>query len=380
MPKKVLVSGIFDLLHSGHIAFLETAASYGDLYVAVGSDQTMYDLKGRPPVICEDERLYMVRALRCVKDAFISKGSGVLDFEAEMRALQPDLFIVNEDGNLPAKRKLCEELRVDYLVLHRKPPAGLAPRSSTDLRGVITMPFRIDLAGGWLDQPFVSKFHPGPMLTVSIHPTVDFNDRSGMASSTRRKAIDMWGPRLPVGDPERLAKMLFAYDNPPGTRYISGAQDTIGIVYPGLTYHYYDGEYWPKRIVSVHDEEVLRFIEESLYLIPLGPRGPEYDVLSQTNITVENARALADAAEGCWEAVLKRDIAAFGTCFRQSFESQIRMFPLSMNPMVSDMIGQYQDRALGWKLSGAGGGGYLTLVSDRPVEQAIRILIRRKSD
>lgn len=380
MTKKVFVSGIFDLMHSGHIAFLETAASYGDLYVSIGSDQTMYDLKGRPPVICEDERLYMVRALRCVKEAFISQGTGVLDFEAEFRALQPDLFIVNEDGNLPDKRKLCAALRVDYLVLHRKPPTGLSPRSSSDLRGMITMPFRVDLAGGWLDQPFVSKFHPGPMLTVSIHPTVDFNDRSGMASSTRRKAIDLWGPRLPVDDPERLAKMLFAFDNPPGTRYVSGAQDTIGIVYPGLAYHYYEGDYWPTRIEAVHEEAVLQFIEQSLYLIPLGPRGPEYDVLSQTNITRENARALADAAQGCWDAVLRRDIHAFGACFKDSFESQVRMFPLSMNEMVSGMIDQYRDRALGWKLSGAGGGGYLTMVSDRPIEQAIRIIIRRKSD
>jgi cytidyltransferase-like protein len=380
MQRKVFVSGIFDLLHSGHIAFLETASRYGDLYVSIGSDHTMFDLKGRPPLICEDERLYMVKALRCVKDAFISRGTGILDFEAELRGMQPDLFIVNEDGNLPAKRKLCAELRIDYLVLHRTPPAGLTPRSSSDMRGIVTMPFRVDLAGGWLDQPFVSQIHPGPMLTVSIHPTVDFNDRSGMASSTRRKAIELWGPRLPADEPERLAKMLFAYDNPPGTRYISGAQDTIGIVYPGLAYHYYDSAYWPKRIQVVQDEDVLKFIEDSLYLIPLGPRGAEYDVLSQTCITVENARALAEAAEGCWEAVLRKDRQAFGTCFKRSFESQVAMFPLMMNEMVAGMIEQYRNRALGWKLSGAGGGGYLTLVSDQPIEQAIRINIRRKSD
>ena len=188
------------------------------------------------------------------------------------------------------------------------------------------------------------------------------------------------GPRLPEDDPERLAKMLFAYDNPPGTRYVSGAQDTIGIVYPGLAYHYYDGEYWPKKIKSVHDEDVLKFIENSLYLIPLGPRGAEYDVLSKTNITTDNARALVDAAEGCWDAVLKKDVAAFGECFRKSFEGQVAMFPLMMNDMVADMIEQYRDRAIGWKLSGAGGGGYLKIVSDRPVEDSIQISIRRKSD
>jgi hypothetical protein len=151
-------------------------------------------------------------------------------------------------------------------------------------------------------------------------------------------------------------------------------------VFPGLAVHYYDSEYWPKRIESVHDEEILRFIEDSLYLIPLGPRGPEYDVLSQTNINRENARALAEAASGCYAAILQRDIAAFGRCFKDSFYGQVGMFPLMMNEMVSGMIAQYKDHALGWKLSGAGGGGYLTLVSDRPIENSIRINIRRKSD
>ena len=47
MTKKVFVSGCFDMLHSGHIAFFEEAASFGDLYVALGSDKTVYDLKGR---------------------------------------------------------------------------------------------------------------------------------------------------------------------------------------------------------------------------------------------------------------------------------------------------------------------------------------------
>ncbi len=40
MAKKVLVSGFFDLLHSGHIAFFREAANYGDVYVALGSDKT----------------------------------------------------------------------------------------------------------------------------------------------------------------------------------------------------------------------------------------------------------------------------------------------------------------------------------------------------
>lgn len=378
MPKKVFVSGFFDLLHSGHITFLEEAAQYGNLYVAIGSDQTYYDLKGRAPINNEQERLYMVQALGCVKGAMISRGSGILDFIEEFKDVRPDIFIVNEDGNLNTKQELCRKYGVDYLVLQRTPHQGLEARSSTGMRKVITMPFRIDIAGGWLDQPFVSKHYPGPVITISIEPTVEFNNRSGMASSTRARALDLWGPRLPQGDAEKLAKVLFCYDNPPGTNQVSGSQDAIGIVFPGLNIAYYEGDYWPTRIDSVNDELTLHFLEQSIYMIPIGPRGPEYDVLSETHIDADGAKALADAALDCWDAILRREAVAFGRAFRASFEAQIAMFPLMMNDIVAEMIDQYRDRALGWKLSGAGGGGYLILICDQPVEHAIRINIRRK--
>jgi cytidyltransferase-like protein len=378
MAKKVFVSGFFDLLHSGHIEFFRQAAQFGDLYVAVGSDQTICELKGRSPVNSEQERLFMVKAVSYVHDAFVSHGSGMLDFADELRRVMPDTFIVNEDGNVPEKKALCDELGIEYKILQRDPYPGLAVRSSTSLRGVTAMPYRIDMAGGWLDQPFVSKFYPGPVLTISLEPTIEFNERSGMATSTRRKALDLWGPRLPAGDPERLAKILFSYDNPPGTREISGSQDTIGIVYPGLNKANYNGEYWPSSIESVQDEKILRFIEQSLYLIPLGPRHQGYAVLSKTYIDREGARALADAAEGCWDALLAQDLPRFGHHFRASFEAQIAMFPYMMNNTLENMISEYCNQALGWKVSGAGGGGYLILVADHPIENAVRIYIRRR--
>lgn len=378
MPKKVFVSGCFDLLHSGHVAFFTEAAQYGDLYVAVGSDQTITELKGRAPVNSEQERLYMIQNLACVKQAVISRGSGMLDFSDELKTIRPDIFIVNEDGNIPEKRALCAELGIEYLVLKREPHEGLSPRSTTALRAVCCMPYRIDLCGGWLDQPWVSSLHPGPVLTISLEPTIEFNERSGMATSTRRKAIDLWGPRLPPGDPQKLARILFAYDNPPGTQEISGSQDTIGIVFPGLTRAFYDGRYWPAQIDSVQDESVLRFIEQALYLIPLGPRGPDFHVLQDTRITPPGARALAEAAEACWQALLARDIRAFGEQFRRGFEAQVAMFPHMMSDTLAQMIEAYRDQALGWKVSGAGGGGYLILVADHPIENGVRILIRRK--
>jgi len=377
MPQSIFISGCFDLLHSGHVAFFQTAAQYGDLHVAIGSDQTIYELKGRTPINSEAERLFMIQSIGCVHDAFISTGSGMLDFEPELRRVKPNLFIVNADGDLAEKNAICDDLGVQYIVLDREPHADLTPRSTTALRNINQVPYRIDLAGGWLDQPFVSKHHPGSVITVSIEPTVEFNERSGMASSTRRVAIDLWGPRLPVGNYEKNTRILFCCENPPGTQYISGAQDAIGIVYPGLACSHYKGDYWPHKIDHLQDDACLQFVEQALYLRPLGPRGPEYDVLSDTHITPEGAKTLADAAEKCWQAILHQDIQTFGAAFRQSFDAQIAMFPHMINDRVRRLIAQYESQALGWKLSGAGGGGYLILVSDTPIEHGLRIHVRR---
>ena len=378
MAKKVFVSGFFDMLHSGHIEFFRQAAQFGDLIVAIGSDKTIFELKGHPPVNTAEERLFMVRAVSYVSEAFISSGSGIIDFDSELRQVKPDMFIVNEDGNVPEKRALCAALGIEYKILQRDPYPGLVPRSTSSLRGQLNMPYRIDMAGGWLDQPFVSKYYPGPVITISLEPTIEFNERSGMATSTRRKAIELWNSRLPADNPEKLAKILFCYDNPPGTQEISGSQDAIGLVMPGLNKANYAGEYWPSRIDSILDEKTLQFIEQSLFLLPLGPRQQGYAVLSNTHIDRDGAKALADAAEGCWDAILAYDLPRFGRYFRESFEAQIAMFPYMMNETLAKMIAEYRHEALGWKVSGAGGGGYLILVADHPIENAVRIYIRRR--
>jgi cytidyltransferase-like protein len=379
MNKKVFVSGCYDMLHSGHVEFFREASAYGDLYVALGSDKTVFELKGRLPVNNERERMFMVQSLSTVTQVFISKGSGMLDFVQELRALQPDYLVVNKDGDLVEKRKLCEELGIEYVILERKPFEQLPTRSTTELRKQVRMPYRIDLAGGWLDQPWVSQHHPGSVVTISLEPTQEFNERSGMASSTRKAAIDLWGTNLPIGDHEKLAKMLFCYDNPPGTQTISGSQDSIGIVFPGLAKAYYEGEYWPSRIGHMQDAGTLHFVENALYLVALGPRQKGFDVLADTHITPEGAGTLARAADACWQAIMEHNLAAFGRFFRESFEAQVAMFPHMMNDEIKQLIDHYRDAALGWKLSGAGGGGYLILVSNKPIKKAIRVTARSDS-
>lgn len=375
---KVFVSGVFDVLHSGHVEFLRTAATHGELYVSAGSDKTVMDLKRRRPIYSEKERQLLLQAIRYVKHAFIGSGSGMLDFVDELEQVQPDVFIVNRDSHIPEKEQLCGRLGIEYVVLERTPAAGLARRSTTQVRGLMNIPYRIDLAGGWLDQPWVSKHAPGPVVTISIEPSLDFFRRSGMATSTRERATQLWGNEIPMSNREELARLLFCSDNMPGTEFISGSQDALGIVMPGVNRLYYDAEYWPKTIDSIQDEEVLAWLEGHLKLVPLFPRPAEYSVISNVDVHKAGVEALAGYAEDCWQAVRQMDLPGLGTAVSGVLQAQVAMFPNMMNDEIRRRMDAVQDRAFGMKVSGAGGGGYLILVTDRQIEGSLPIRIRRE--
>ena len=376
MAKKVFVSGCYDTLHSGHVAFFEEAASHGDLYVGLGSDKTIFALKGRKTINGDAERLYMVKAIRFVKDAWINSGSGIMDFEKEVLALKPDIFFVNSDGFTPAKETFCREHGIKLIVSKRIPSAGLPARSTTSIRKDCRIPYRVELCGGWMDQPFINNILPGPVLTISIYPDYEFNDCSGMATSSRKKAIELWQTDIPVGDPEKLAKTLFAVENPPGTAHISGSQDQLGILMAGLNKLNYDKGYWPVSIDSIHDDETLRYVEEKLWLIQLPQRDKGYNVFADKNINEASIRKLSESSEGAWRAILARDTKAWGENTRKCFEAQLEMFPHTATAEVLDMIERYRGQAYGWKLTGAGGGGYLILISDQEIPNSIKVHIR----
>jgi cytidyltransferase-like protein len=134
--KKVVVTGSYDWLHSGHVRFFEEVSAYGDLYVIVGHDANIRLLKGEGhPLLPADERRYTVGSINFVKRALISSGDGWLDADPEIRRLKPDIYAVNDDGDRGGKREYCEKNSIKYLVLKRTPALGLPKRSSTDLRG-----------------------------------------------------------------------------------------------------------------------------------------------------------------------------------------------------------------------------------------------------
>ena len=367
MAKKVFVSGCYDLLHSGHVEFFRQASQYGDLYVGIGSDKTILHYKNHKTVYSEKERLFMVKSIRYVKDAYINAGSGILDFVPTLDIVQPDILVVNSDGGNEDKRRLCEERGMEYVVLERDPHEGLEARSSTELKkSPCQLPTRLDLAGTWIDQPDVSCSHPGWAITISLEPSFEIRERCGLSTSTRNIIKRIWPYQLPNMDPETLARLVFCFENHPEREdgIISGAQDSIGICVPGLCRHYYDNHFWPERIETCEDETVLSWLEGHLCMIPMEPRMPGCSVVEGKDINELKVKALAAAASRCWDAIMDMDLDAFASAYAASFAAQVAMFPAMIQGCVQSYIDKYgaMDEVLAWKMPGAGGGGYLACV------------------
>ena len=387
--KKVFVSGCYDLLHSGHVEFFRQAAEYGDLYVGIGSDNTILKYKNHQTVYKEQERLFMVKSIRYVKDAYINQGSGIMDFVPTVDIVKPDILVVNEDGSNDDKRRFCQEHGIEYVVLKRTPAEGLEARSSTSLKSATcSIPTRLDLAGTWIDQPYVSCFSPGWAITISLEPTFEVRDRCGLSTSTRNMIKKIWPIKLPDMQPEMLAKLVFCFENDPerSDGIISGAQDAIGICIPGLCRHFYNGRYWPERIEQVNDESILAWLESHLCLIPIEPRKPGCSVVEGKDITEAKVKNLARAADDCWNAIKQCDLTEFANAYNASFAAQVAMFPAMIRDNVQKHIDEYvnQPGVMALKMPGAGGGGYLALVVEDSMAfcnthpEAIQLHIRRK--
>ncbi|MBQ8222593.1 MAG: adenylyltransferase/cytidyltransferase family protein [Bacteroidales bacterium] len=386
--KKVFVSGCYDLLHSGHVEFFRQAAQYGELYVGIGSDKTILHYKNHKTVYSEQERLFMVKSIKYVKDAYINAGRGILDFIPTLDIVKPDILVVNSDGGSDSKRKVCEERGIEYIVLERDPHEGLEARSSTELKkSPCLIPTRLDLAGTWIDQPYVSCHAPGWALTISLEPSFEIRDRCGLSTSTRNVIKRIWPYQLPNMDPETLARLVFCFENHPEREdgIISGAQDSIGICVPGLCRHYYDNHFWPDKIETCEDEDVLCWLENHLCMIPMEARRQGCSVIEGMDITKKKVETLAKAADDCWYAIMNTDLELFAKAYKDSFNAQVAMFPAMIQGCVQEYIDRYSamEDVMAWKMPGAGGGGYLAcVVKDTNAfcdthPEAIKLKIRR---
>ncbi len=106
---RVLVGGVFDILHVGHVHFLKQAKELGDeLVVIVAHDETVRKLKRRDPVNTAEDRAELLRAIRYVDEVYIGS-PGRIDLELVKR-IDPDVIAIGPDQNFNCER-LKEELR-----------------------------------------------------------------------------------------------------------------------------------------------------------------------------------------------------------------------------------------------------------------------------
>ena len=250
--------------------------------------------------------------------------------------------------------------------------------------GVI--PNRLQLAGGWIDQPFVSRHNPKPpgsMVVVQIEPNFRPMDRSGIASGTRAIAMKLWKGKLPNRPRADLVRELYAAENQ-GKADPSGSQDMIGLIYPGVNRLDYDfnhqGGIFPVHIESCHSPRVARWLEKVLHLIPVEPRPPGYNPIAKKNLDPKWITCLSQAGQDCFAAICRRDAKALGASLNRNMKCWETLLPLTVrHPLIKvdliPLLRAYQRQYLGAMYSGCG-GGYLIVVSNEPVPGAFNVNIR----
>jgi len=257
-------------------------------------------------------------------------------------------------------------------------------RSLTDVIGAV--PYRMAFAGGWIDQPFVSRLNPqspGSMVVVGLEPTCRFMERAGMATGTRNVALKLWNGRLPARDPAALVRELYAAENQ-GKAEPSGSQDMIGLIYPGVCRLDYDftheGGIFPRHIETNTDPRVARWLEEVVYMLPVCPRPEGYNPLGIKNLDPQWIRRLGQTGQECFAAIVACDAPALGASMNACMECWEAILPQTVqHPLVTTdlkgLLAYYQARYCGAMYSGCG-GGYLFVVATEPVPGAFRVNVR----
>jgi hypothetical protein len=257
-------------------------------------------------------------------------------------------------------------------------------RLLTDINKKI--PYRMALAGGWIDQPFMSQHNPEPpgsMVVVALEPTARFMDRCGMATSTRAAAIRLWDDELPDRDPADLMRELYAEENKDKTEP-SGSQDMAGLIYPGvsrLDYDYaYEGGVFPVRVESDNEPATARWLEGVIHMIPVAMRPPLYNPLGIKNLDPQWIARLGRSGRDCYDAILARDVRRLGAAMNECMLCWETLLPQTIvHPEITvdlkSILAHYQAQYPGAMYSGCG-GGYLYVVSEESVPGAINVTIR----
>jgi len=249
-----------------------------------------------------------------------------------------------------------------------------------------SIPNRLQLAGGWIDQPFVSRLNPGPpgaMVVVALEPTFRVMDRAGCASGTRAVAMKLWKGKLPDRPPSELVRELYEAENK-GKAEPSGSQDMIGLVYPGVNRLDYDykihGGVFPSHIESLNSAKQARWLEKVLHLLPIEPRPDGYSPLGKKNLDPKWILRLGQSGNDCFDAIKKMNVNALGASFNETMLCWEKLLPqVVAHPLIKldlkKILSAYQKQFPGAMFSGCG-GGYLLVASDKPVSGAFKVNVR----
>ncbi len=256
----------------------------------------------------------------------------------------------------------------------------------TDVLGAL--PFRLALAGGWIDQPFVSQLNPTPpgsMVVVGVEPQFWFMERAGICIGTRNIARQLWRGELPDADPGQLVRQLYEVENK-GKAEPSGSQDMIGLVYPGINRLDYDfahqGGVFPRHIESNHDPQVAAWLENVIQILPVSQRPEGYNPLETKNLDPPWIARLGQSGQACYDAIVARDLAALGEslnecmrCWETILPGTVRHRTIQID--LPGLLRYYQSRYAGAMYSGCG-GGYLYVVSQEPIPGAFTVKVRTR--
>jgi hypothetical protein len=248
------------------------------------------------------------------------------------------------------------------------------------------MPYRIALAGGWIDQPFVSRHDPSPpgsMVVIAVHPDFRFMDSCGIGTSTRKVAQRLWGSRIPARPPAELVRELYDEENS-GRAEPSGSQDMVGLVYPGVSRIDYDirheGGIFPARVESCTDPGVAEWIQRVIHILPVAQRPAGYSPLDVKNIEASWVRRLGASGRACFESLAARDLRGLQESMDECMRAWAALLPGTVrHPRITvDLEGilrHYQAEYGGAMYSGCG-GGYLFVATDREVPGSFRVRVR----
>jgi len=281
--------------------------------------------------------------------------------------------------------------------------------SSADL-GIIhdKIPWRFCFVGGWMDLKWVNEHWNGCIVTINIkfHAGI-CKDECGLATSSRKVLAKIWDGKPPTHlTAMEAAQCLWGAENfhaaaTEERTYYAGSQDHIGLFFPGINKLCYSGgRHWPYEVVSLNDpsdpkqkaifdwlERVVHIVDIPFVSRPEGYSSQEVNYLKDPNVPnatkAAMVKALAEASEAAWQAIIAMDADKLGKALSDTMEAWQVALPYTVNPylgkdeskgkQLAEFVAKYdRPHTKGCLFSGAG-GGFLMVISEAPVAGAMQM-------